>query len=50
MLGGVFPVITSAMFNRLTFQGASSFLGGVVRISILLSSVSHYLQLARVLF
>ena len=45
MLGGVFPVITSAMFNRLTFQGASSFLGGVVSICVLVSSVSRYLQL-----
>jgi hypothetical protein len=31
MLGGAFPLIADAMFNRLTFQGASSLLGGVVR-------------------
>ena len=30
MLGGVFPLITTAMFNRLTYAGASSFLGGMV--------------------
>lgn len=29
MLGGVFPLIASAMFNRMTFAGASSFLGGI---------------------
>ena len=29
MLGGVFPLVTTAMFNRMTFAGASSFLGGV---------------------
>ena len=29
MLGGIFPLVTAAMFNRLTFAGASSFLGGV---------------------
>ncbi|KAL6716519.1 hypothetical protein ACLMJK_006086 [Lecanora helva] len=29
MLGGVFPLVTSAMFHRMTFAGASSFLGGV---------------------
>ncbi|MCJ1393953.1 hypothetical protein MMC18_006830 [Xylographa bjoerkii] len=29
MLGGIFPLITTAMFNRMTFAGASSFLGGV---------------------
>ena len=30
MLGGVFPLVTGAMFHRMTFAGASSFLGGVV--------------------
>lgn len=30
MLAGVFPLIADAMFRRMTFQGASSFLGGVV--------------------
>lgn len=30
MLGGVFPLLTHAMFTRMTFAGASSFLGGVV--------------------
>ncbi len=29
MLGGVFPLVTGAMFHRMTFAGASSFLGGV---------------------
>jgi multidrug resistance protein len=29
MLGGVFPLVTAAMFNNLTFQGASSLLGGI---------------------
>ena len=29
MLGGVFPLITDAMFTRMTFAGAASFLGGV---------------------
>lgn len=29
MLGGVFPLITTQMFNAMTFQGAGSFLGGV---------------------
>ncbi|MCJ1400302.1 hypothetical protein MMC11_003507 [Xylographa trunciseda] len=29
VLGGIFPLITTAMFNRMTFAGASSFLGGV---------------------
>ena len=29
MLGGVFPLVADAMFNKLTYQGASSFLGGV---------------------
>ncbi len=29
MLGGVFPLVTSAMFHRMTFAGASSFLGGL---------------------
>ena len=29
MLGGVFPLITHLMFTRMTFAGASSFLGGV---------------------
>ena len=30
VIAGVFPLVTSAMFNRMTFAGASSFLGGVV--------------------
>ena len=29
VLGGIFPLVTAAMFNRLTFQGASSLLGGI---------------------
>ena len=29
MLGGVFPLISTAMFTRMTFAGAASFLGGV---------------------
>ena len=29
MLGGIFPLIADQMFNRMTYQGASSFLGGV---------------------
>jgi hypothetical protein len=29
MLAGFFPLVTDAMYNRMTFQGASSFLGGV---------------------
>lgn len=29
MLAGVFPLITDAMFHRMTFAGASTFLGGV---------------------
>lgn len=29
MLGGIFPLIAIAMYNHLTFPGASSFLGGV---------------------
>ena len=29
MLGGVFPLITTPMFLRMSFAGASSFLGGV---------------------
>ncbi|KAL1306094.1 hypothetical protein AAFC00_004212 [Neodothiora populina] len=29
MLGGVFPLVTTQMFNKMTFQGAGSFLGGV---------------------
>lgn len=29
MLGGAFPLVTDLMYNRMTFQGASSFLGGV---------------------
>lgn len=30
MLAGVFPLIANAMYRRLTFQGASSLLGGIV--------------------
>ncbi|KAL8828725.1 MAG: hypothetical protein Q9170_006475 [Blastenia crenularia] len=29
MLGGIFPLITNQMFTAMTYQGASSFLGGV---------------------
>ena len=29
MLGGIFPLVTDAMFDKMTYQGASSFLGGV---------------------
>jgi multidrug resistance protein len=29
VLGGIFPLVTTAMFNHLTFQGASSLLGGI---------------------
>lgn len=29
MLGGIFPLVGDAMFNSMTYQGASSFLGGV---------------------
>lgn len=29
MLGGVFPLVTTALFNNLTFQGAASLLGGI---------------------
>lgn len=29
MLAGVFPLVTSAMFHKMTFAGASSFLGGL---------------------
>lgn len=29
ILGGVFPLVTAAMFNNLTFQGALSLLGGI---------------------
>ena len=29
ILGGVFPLVTATMFNNLTFQGASSLLGGI---------------------
>ncbi|RPB11047.1 MFS general substrate transporter [Morchella conica CCBAS932] len=29
MLAGCFPLVTTAMFHRMTFAGASSFLGGV---------------------
>ncbi|KAF2270907.1 MFS general substrate transporter [Lojkania enalia] len=29
MLGGVFPLITTQMYNKLTFGGASSLLGGI---------------------
>lgn len=29
MLGGIFALIGEAMFNTMSFQGASSFLGGV---------------------
>jgi MFS family permease len=29
ILGGVFPLVTVQMFNRLTFQGAASLLGGL---------------------
>lgn len=29
MLGGIFPLVTAALFNNLTFQGAASLLGGI---------------------
>ena len=29
MLGGVFPLVADLMFNKMSYQGASSFLGGV---------------------
>ena len=29
MLGGIFPLLAEFMFNSMTYQGASSFLGGV---------------------
>ena len=29
MLGGIFPLVADAMFKKMTYQGASSFLGGV---------------------
>lgn len=29
MLGGIFPLIADQMFNKMTYEGASSFLGGV---------------------
>lgn len=29
MMGGVFPLVTAALFNNLTFQGAASLLGGI---------------------
>ena len=29
MLGGVFPLVTAALFNNLTFQGAASLLAGI---------------------
>lgn len=29
MLGGIFPLISTAMFTRMTFAGAASFLGGI---------------------
>ncbi len=38
MMGGVFPLVTHAMFRKMTFAGASSFLGGLV-CSKLLSSL-----------
>lgn len=31
LLGGVFPLVTAAMFNNLGYPGASSLLGGIVR-------------------
>lgn len=38
ILAGVFPLLTHAMFTRMTFAGASSLLGGVVS-----DSEHHYL-------
>lgn len=29
ILGGIFPLVTGALFNNLTFQGAASLLGGI---------------------
>lgn len=31
LLGGVFPLVTNAMFTNLGYPGASSLLGGIVR-------------------
>jgi multidrug resistance protein len=36
MLGGVFPLVVTALFNNLTFQGAASLLGGL---AVLLTAV-----------
>jgi hypothetical protein len=33
LLGGVFPLVTAAMFNNLGFPGASSLLGGIVSLA-----------------
>lgn len=35
ILGGIFPLVTAAMFNNLSFQGAASLLGGLVSLTIL---------------
>ena len=42
ILGGVFPLVTVQMFNRLTFQGAASLLGGL---ALLLTAVPWVLVL-----
>lgn len=34
LLGGVFPLVTNAMFNNLGYPGASSLLGGIVSLLI----------------
>lgn len=36
MLGGAFPLITHAMFTKMTYAGASSFLGGFVSCELVL--------------
>lgn len=44
MLGAVFPLVTNAMFTRLTFAGACSLLGGVVSLPL---PPSHHLTPSR---
>jgi hypothetical protein len=50
LLGGVFPLVTNALFNNLGYPAASSLLGGIVGLS--LESLSKELLLieTRVLF
>lgn len=42
LLGGVFPLVTNAMFNNLGFPGASSLLGGIVSVHFLPLFVCPY--------